>query len=84
MKVVILEEAGGYLLLGRGDGFAVVEKRVNHLYNCHDKKRLGIDANDLSRIPEIVDEGDWMDEETAREALREAISRWKDLAEHMR
>ncbi|MDQ2804805.1 MAG: hypothetical protein M3Y41_19815 [Pseudomonadota bacterium] len=86
MTAVIVEETGGYLLLGRGDGFsfAVVEKRTNRLYNCHDDKREGIAADDLSLIPEIVDESDWVDEATARAELSEVVSRWTEHAERLR
>ena len=44
MKVSFVEESGSHLLLTRGDRFAIVERRNNRLYNCHDGKRDGIAA----------------------------------------
>lgn len=84
MTPIIAEEKGNYLLVARGDRFAVIERRNNRLYNCHDEERDGISADDLSEIARIVDEEDWVDEASARAALDEAVSRWIDLAEHMR
>jgi hypothetical protein len=55
----------------------------DRLYNCHCRKRGGIPLDDLSMVPEIVDEGDWIDKPTAQAALDEAASRWRHLAERM-
>jgi hypothetical protein len=84
MNVTIVAETGTYLLVARDNRFAVVERRNNRLYNCHDGKRRGIPLNDLSAVCEIVDEADWVSRPTAQAALDEAGSRWTDLAERMR
>ncbi len=84
MNTTIVEERGSHLLIAQGVRFAVIERRNNRLYNCHGGKREGTAGNDLSAIAEIVDETDWVDQVTARKAFEEAISRYTDLAEHMR
>ena len=84
MKVSFVEESGSHLLLTRGDRFAIVERRNNRLYNCHDGKRDGIAADDFSAIHQIIDENDWVDEPTGRAAFNEAVSRRKELEEGMR
>jgi len=84
METVVAEDRGNYALLARGERFAVVERRNDRLYNCHDEHRDGIAATDLSQVSKIVDEQDWVDEPTARTALEEAVSRWTELAERMR
>ena len=84
MKVTLVEESGSYLLLARGDRFVIVERRNNRIYNCHDGKRNGIAADDLSAIHQIIDEADWVDEATGRAAFNEVISRRTELEEGMR
>ena len=84
MKAMIAEDRGNYLLLARGELFAVVERRNGRLYNCHDEDREGIEARELARVSQIVDEQDWVDETTARAALIEAVARWTELVERMR
>jgi hypothetical protein len=84
MNATIIEEWGSYLLIARGDHFAVVERRNHHLYNCHGGRRNGTATDDLSTIAEVVDETDWVDEVTAQRAFDEAVSRYAELAEHMR
>ncbi len=84
MDVVIATERESYLMVARGDRFAVVERRNNRLYNCHADKRIGIPLDHLATISEIVDDGDWVDQSIAQAALDDAASRWTQLAEHMR
>ena len=84
MDVTIAAEKGTYLMVARGDRFAVIERRNNRLYNCHDDKRDGIPLDQLAAISAIVDDGDWVDRSTAQAALDDAASRWTQLAEHMR
>lgn len=83
MSVTIVAERETYLLVGRGNRFAVLERRNGRLYNCHCGERRGVPLDDLSGVPGIVDEGDWVDLATAQAALDEAASRWTHLAEHM-
>ena len=59
MNVIIIEEQETHLLIGRGDRFAVVERRNNRVYNCHDGKRNSILLADLSTIIKILDQRDW-------------------------
>lgn len=84
MSVTIVAEQETYLLVARGNRFAVVERRNNHVYNCHSGQRGGVPLDDLPAISEIVDEGDWVDRPTAQAALDKAASGWRYLAEHMR
>jgi hypothetical protein len=84
MYVTIVAEQQNYLLVARGDRFAVIERRNGRVYNCHDGKRDGICLDDLPAISGILDEGDWVDKSTAQAALDEAVFRWTELAEHMR
>ena len=84
MDVTIAAEKGTYLMVARGDRFAVIERRNNRLYNCHDDKRDGIPLDQLTAISAIVDDGDWVDRSTAQAALDDAASCWTQLAEHMR
>jgi hypothetical protein len=84
MEAMVADDKGNYLLLARGELFAVVERRNGRLYNCHDEDREGIEPRELARVSQIVDEQDWVDETTARAALEEAVARWTELAERMR
>ena len=84
MGVSITAENGNYLLVARGNRFAIVERRNNRVYNCHDGKRRGVPLSDPSAISAIVDEADWVDRPTAQAALDQAASQWEHLAEHMR
>ncbi len=84
MNATIIEEKGGHLLIASEDRFAVVERRNNRFYNCHDGKREGVAADDLSMIAQILEKGDWIDEATARAAFTEAAARYTKLAEEMR
>jgi hypothetical protein len=84
MNVIIVEEQGTHLLIGCGDRFAVVERRNNRLYNCHDGKRDSIPLSNLSIIANILHQHDWTDRATAQAAFDKVHTRWTDLSEHMR
>ena len=84
MDTIVIEESGSHLLIARGDRFAIIERRNHHLYNCHSGKRDGTVTDDLSTIAEVVDETDWVDEAVARVNFNEVVSRYAELAEHMR
>ncbi len=87
MDVTISAEKGTFLMVSHGGRFALVERRNEHLYSCHDKKRNGIPLAHLAgiaAIERIVDDEDWVDRPTAQAALDTAAARWTDLAEHMR
>ena len=36
MTVTVVAEQGSHLLIADGERYAVVERREDHLYNCHD------------------------------------------------
>jgi hypothetical protein len=83
MDVTIVADEGTHLLIAQDGKFAIVERRNNHLYNCHDGKRVGIPLSDLSAIAQILDEGDWIDKVAAQAAFNEVIARETQLAERM-
>jgi hypothetical protein len=83
MDVTIVADEGTHLLITQGDKFAIVERRNNHLYNCHDGKRIGIPLSDLPAIAQILDEGDWIDEVAAQAAFKEVVARETQIAERM-
>ena len=53
MNVTIITEQGTHLLITCDDRFAVIERRNDRLYNCHDGKREGIPLEDLTAISKI-------------------------------
>ncbi len=83
MDVTIVADEGTHLLVTQGDQFAIVERRNNHLYNCHDGKRAGIPLNDLPALAKILDERDWTDKVTAQAAFNEVVACGTQIAEHM-
>jgi hypothetical protein len=83
MDVTIVADEGTHLLIAQDSKFAIVERRNNHLYNCHDGKRVGIPLSDLSAIAQILDESDWIDKVAAQAAFNEVIARETQLAERM-
>jgi hypothetical protein len=83
MDVTIIAEQGTHLLIGRGDRFAIIERRNNRLYNCHGGKRDGIPLEDISAVSTILDERDWTDRATAQAAFNEVVSRGTQLAQRM-
>jgi hypothetical protein len=83
MDVTIVADEGTHLLITQGGKFAIVERRNNHLYNCHDGKRVGIPLGDLPAIAQILDERDWTDKVTAQAAFNEIVARGTQIAEHM-
>ena len=69
MDVTIVAEHGTHLLITRSGRFAVIERRNNRLYNCHDGERDSIPLEDLSSVGKILDESDWTDQATAQTTL---------------
>ena len=82
MAINIVEVRDGYVLLRRGDRFAVIERRAGHFYSLHGRTRYSIDC-DLEKVALIVEEADWVDEAQARATLAFAGRRYDDLAERM-
>jgi hypothetical protein len=83
MDVTIVADEGTHLLIASGDEYAVIERRNDHFYNCHDGKREGIPAENISAVAEILDERDWTDKEAAQKTFDEVIDRGKLLAQRM-
>src|SRR5260370_35494148 len=78
----IATEKAPYLLIARGDRFAVVERRNGRLYKLH------CGARDAMPMP---DEGaativgnTWCDESRARQIFSDVVTRSIELAERMR
>jgi hypothetical protein len=84
MNVIIVEEQGTHLLIGCSDRFAVVERRNNRVYTCHDGGRDSIPLADLSDVTKILDQRDWTDQATAQATFDKVHMRWTELSEHMR
>ena len=83
MKLWVLEDRDGYMLLQRGDGrCAVIERRADHFYTLHAKDRPGVPC-DLNLINTIVDEQDWTPERDARSTMDFAIQRGEELAQRI-
>jgi hypothetical protein len=83
MTVTVVAEQGSHLLIADGERYAVVERREDHLYNCHDRARAGIPAKDLSAAGRILDDSDWSDRETAQATFDAVATRGSDLAQRM-
>ena len=84
METTIVDEKGTHILIRRGNRFAIIERRNNRFYNCHSGKRNGIAADDLSAIGALLDDADWVEEDTARQAFNEVVFQGTELAEKMR
>jgi hypothetical protein len=83
MPVTTVAQLGSHLLVTDGDRYAVIERRNDQLFNCHDAARAGIPARDLSGIPRILDAGDWTDRETANTTFDAITRRGAELAQRM-
>jgi len=81
MAVTIVAEHGTHLLIADGERYAVIERRQDRFYNCHDEKRTPVDT--LSGVAGILDERDWADRDSARAAFDAVIQRGNDLAQRM-
>jgi hypothetical protein len=81
MAVTIVAEHGTHLLIADGERYAVIERRQDRFYNCHDGKRTPVDA--LSDVAGILDERDWTDRDSARATFDAVIQRGTDLARRM-
>lgn len=68
----IIERADSFLLISDGKGrFAVVESRNGHVYSIHghDRREAPFDEEGMRHV--VGDDG-WFDEDSARQALRQA------------
>jgi len=83
MPMTVVADQGTHLLTTDGTRYAVIERRSNSFYNCHDRTREGIPADDLSRIASILDADDWTDKETAQAAFEKIATRGTELARRM-
>jgi hypothetical protein len=83
MAVTIIAQRGTHLLIADESHYAVIEQRDDRLYNCHDSRRAGVPANDLSSVGRILDDGDWSDKETAQTRFDAVVERGVQLAQRM-
>jgi hypothetical protein len=83
MTVAIIADHGTHLLIADGQRYAVIERREDHLYNCHDAERAGIPAKDLSSVEQILADCDWTDRETAEATFDGVVTRGTELAQRM-
>lgn len=83
MTVTVVAEHGTHLLIANGDRYAVIERREDHLYNCHDNERSGIPAKDLSAVGQILADSDWTDRDTAQASFDGVVTRGSQLAQRM-
>jgi hypothetical protein len=83
MNVRIVTDQGTHLLIADRQRYAVIERRNDCFYNCHDDKRTGIPANDLSGIERILDESDWTSKEAAEAIFHDIVARGSQLAQRM-
>ena len=79
--VRIVEEQASYLLLARGDRFAVLERRNGQFYNLHRGRREPDPLTD--RGAEHAIGNDWCDEISARRLFNEIATRYCNLAERL-
>lgn len=83
MIITIVAQHGTHLLIADGERYAVVERREDHLYNCHDAERAGIPAKDLAAGGRILAENDWTDRATAQVTFDAIVTRGSELAQRM-
>jgi hypothetical protein len=81
-SITIVEERAPYLLLARGDHFAVVERRNGQLYSLSGGPRGPAPMTDVGAATLIGD--GWSDEIHARRLLDELARRYGELAERLR
>jgi hypothetical protein len=84
MTISIVEDQGTHLLIASGERYAVIERRDNRYYNCHDDKRTGTPANDIRAVSQILDSNDWTGKEAARKTFEAVVERGTQLARRMR
>ena len=84
MDVIIVDDQGTHLLIAQGERFAIIERRNNRLYSCHDGKRDSVGVDHISNIASLLDEDDWSDEAAATAAFDEIVSRGMELGRTLR
>jgi hypothetical protein len=82
MSLRIVEECEGYVLVCRGERFALMERRAGLFYNLHGGAREGVPGT-AGALCDLLDEHDWVEERAAREAMAAAVRRRTDMAERM-
>jgi hypothetical protein len=80
-NVRIVEEQASYLLLARGDRFAVLERRNGQFYNLHRGQREPDPLTDMGAEHSVGT--DWCDEISARRLFDEITTQYRQFAEHM-
>jgi len=79
--VHVVEERAPYLLLARGDRFAVVERRNGQLYGLPRDHRAPAPMTDEG-VARLIGDG-WSDEVAARRAFDDIARRYAELAERL-
>jgi hypothetical protein len=83
MAVTIVADQGSHLLISQDGRCAIVERRNNRLYNCHDETRDGIPLDRISEIGLLLQPGDWKDQASAQAEFDEVVARGRHLSERM-
>ncbi len=83
MTVTIIADRGSHLLVSQGERCAIIERRADRLYSCHDGKRDGIPLARIDDIGTILRDEDWIDKASARSAFDEIVERGTHLSETM-
>lgn len=83
MGLTIVAQHETHLLIADGDRYAVIERRQGRFYNCHDGKRDGVPANDLSGVKRILNDNDWTDRQAAQATFDAIAERGAQLAQRM-
>jgi hypothetical protein len=78
----IAAEKAPYLLIARGDRFAVVERRNGRLYKLHCGTRDAMPMTDEGAATIVGNT--WCDESRARQIFSDVVTRYTELAERMR
>ncbi len=83
MTVTIVSQQGSHLLIADHDRYAVIERRHDQYFNCHDAGRAGIPVSALSEIGTILDASDWTDRKSAQASFDSITQRGTELAQRM-
>jgi hypothetical protein len=83
MDIAIVADQGTHLLIKQDGRFAIIERRNNRLYNCHDGKRDGIPLDNIAGIDAILNPDDWTGEAAAQAQFDEIVARGTQLGQTM-
>lgn len=80
--VRVVEERESWLLVARGDRFAVVERRAGRIYGLDSAHRTGAPDSPAGMAEAAGDDG-WRSEAEARATFAAVVARGRDLARRM-